>query len=146
MSQIPSLADWGHVDHADLDARWTFDTFLGKSFAEAEAMFERHALYYQEGLQSMPPVPFNFYARAFVKYITSDRAQGDSDGASSFLYLVCWLLKSNRTIMDPETEKALLGAARQISQRQEFYAADADIYGTFAERYAEIEQLAAHGT
>lgn len=48
--------------------------------------------------------------------------------------------------MNPDTEKALLGAARQISECQEFYAADPDIYGTFAERYAEIEQLAAHGT
>jgi hypothetical protein len=143
---MPSLADWGDIDHADLDAKWAFDTFLGKSFAEAEAMFESHALHYQEGLQSMPTVPFNFYARALVKYITSDRAQGDSDGASSFLYLISWLLKSNRTVMNPETEKALLGAASQISQRQEFYAADPDIYGTFAERYAEIEQLAADGS
>lgn len=144
--QIPSLADWGPIDHADLDATWAFDTFLGKSFAEAEALFEKHALYYQEGLQSMPRVPFNFYARAFVKYITSDRARGDSDGASSFLYLVSWLLRSNRAIMNPETEKELLGAASHISQRQEFYEADADTYGTFAERYAEIEQLAADRT
>lgn len=72
---IPSFADWGSIDHTDLDAKWAFDTFLGKSFAEAEAMFESHALYYQEGLQSMPRVPFNFYAPAFVKYIMSDRAE-----------------------------------------------------------------------
>lgn len=48
--------------------------------------------------------------------------------------------------MNPDTEKGLLGAARHISQRQEFYEADADIYGTFADRYAEIEQLAAGRT
>jgi hypothetical protein len=144
--QIPSLTDWGPIDHADLDAKWAFDTFRGKSFAEAEALFERHALYYQEGLQSMPRVPFNFYARAFVAYIMSDRARGDADGASSFLDLVSWLLKSNRPIMNPETEKELLGAARHVSQRQEFYEADADIYGRFAERHAEIEQLAADRT
>jgi hypothetical protein len=143
--QIPSRADWGEIDQNDLDAKWAFDTFLGKSLAEAEAMFERNALYYQEDLQSMPAVPFNFYAWAFVKYITSDRAKGDSDGASSFLYLVSWLLKSNRAIMTPETESALLAAASKIARRQEFYEADADIYGRFAERYAEIEQLAAHG-
>ena len=144
--QIPSRADWGDIDHNDLDAKWAFDTFLGKSFAEAEAMFESNALYYQEDLQSMPAVPFNFYAAALVKYITSDRAKGDSDGASSFLYLISWLLKSNRTIMTPETERTLLSAASTIAQRQDFYEADPDIYGTFTERYAEIEQLAAHGT
>src|SRR5262245_60652853 len=138
--QIPSLTHWGEIDPADLDATWAFDTFFGKSFAEAEAMFERHALYYQEGLPSMPPVPFNFYVGALVKYVTSDRARGDADGAASFLDLVAWLLKSNRTIMTPETERAMLDAARQVSQRQAFYAADADIYGMFAERYADIEQ------
>src|SRR5437773_949742 len=100
--QIPSRADWGDVDESDLDAKWAFDTFLGKSFSGAEAMFQYNALYYQEDLQSMPPVPFNFYTPALVSYITSERAQGDSDGASSFLRLVSWLLKSKRAIMNPE--------------------------------------------
>lgn len=72
--------------------------------------------------------------------------KGDSDGASSFLALVLWLLRSNRAIMTPDTEKALLAAAGAIARRQEFYEADAGIYGTFAERYAQIMQLAAIGT
>lgn len=144
--RIPSRADWSDIDQNDLDAKWAFDTFFGKSFAEAEAMFESNALYYQEDLQSMAAIPFNFYAPALVKYITSNRAKGDSDGASSFLNLVTWLLKSNRSIMTPETLRAMLAAARHIAQRQEFYEADADIYGTFTERHAEIERLAADGT
>src|SRR5512145_1265569 len=105
--QIPSRADWGEIDKNDLDAKWAFDTFLGKSFSEAEAMFQSNALYYQEDLQSMPAIPLNFYAPALIKYITSERARGDSDGASSFLRLVIWILKTNRTVLSPETERAL---------------------------------------
>jgi hypothetical protein len=144
--QIPSRADWGDIDKNDLDAKWAFDTFLGKSFTEAEAMFESNALYYQEDLQSMPAVPFNFYAPAFVKYIISERAKGDSDGASSFLRLVIWLLKSNRKILNPEMERALVSAAEHVAQRQEFYDADVSIYDNFVDLYAEIHRLAGGGT
>lgn len=144
--QIPSRADWGDVDKNDLDAKWAFDTFLGKSFTEAEAMFASNALYYQEDLQSMPAVPFNFYAPAFIKYIISERAKGDSDGASSFLHLVIWLLKSNRKILNPEMERALVSAAEHVAQRQEFYDADVSIYDNFVDLYAEIQRLAEGGT
>jgi hypothetical protein len=140
---IPSRADWGAIDENDLDAKWAFDTFLGKSFAEAEAMFQSHALHYQEDLQSMPPVPFNFYAPALIRYVTSERARGDADGGSSFLHLVSGLLKSNRPIMHPDTEQALVSAAKQVAERQEFYEADVAIYGYFADAYAEIQQLVA---
>src|SRR5262245_5666719 len=144
--QIPLRADWGDIDKNDLDAKWAFDTFLGKSFTEAEAMFESNALYYQEDLQSMPAVPFNFYAPAFIKYIISERAKGDSDGASSFLRLVIWLLKSNRKILNPEMERALVSAAEHVAQRQEFYDADVSIYDNFVDLYAEIHRLAGGGT
>jgi hypothetical protein len=139
---IPSETDWGVIDSRDLDAQWAFKTFLGKSVAEAEAMFQSNALHYQEDLQSMPAVPFNFYAPALVKYITSERAKGDSDGASSFLHLVRWLLKSNRQVMTPETERTLVKAAGHIAERQEFYEAGVDIYGKFDDLLAEIRQLA----
>jgi hypothetical protein len=143
--EIPSRDDWGPINENDLDAKWAFETFLGKSFAEAEAMFERNALYYQEDLQSMPHVPFNYYAPAFIKYVTSDRAKGDSDGASSFLGLLLWLLKSNRAVMTPQTEQALVAAAERVAGRQAFYEADPDIYGDFADLYKEILELSKHG-
>ncbi|HEU4343103.1 MAG TPA: hypothetical protein VFU31_16240 [Candidatus Binatia bacterium] len=140
--KIPSRADWGDINKDDLDAKSAFDSFLGKSFSEAEAMFQRNALYYQEELQSMPAVPFNFYAPALVKYITSEHAKGDSDGASSFLHMVSWILKSNRGILDSKTEDLLLRAARQIAKNQDYYEADVDIYGNFSEIYFEIQKLA----
>jgi hypothetical protein len=144
--QIPSRADWGDIDKNDLDAQWAFDTFLGKSFSEAEAMFAGNALYYQEDLQSMPAVPFNFYAPALIKYITFGRAKGDSDGASSFLHLVIWLLKSRRGILGAEMERALLAAAGHVARRQDFHGADISIYGNFADLDGEIQRIAESGS
>jgi hypothetical protein len=142
--QIPTREDWGQVNEADLDAKWAFDTFLGKSFAEAEAMFQENALHYQEDLQSMPRVPFNYYTPALIKYVTSERAKGDSDGASSFLRLIIWLLKSNREVISPGTEQQLLAAAAHVAERQDFYAADASIYDDFRDLYREIQELSKH--
>ncbi len=92
--KIPTISDWGRVDQDDLDAAWAFKQFSGKSFEEAEALFQSNALYYQEDLQSMPAKAFNFYAPALAAYLTSERAAGDSDGASSFLHTVIWMLET----------------------------------------------------
>lgn len=144
--KIPTSSDWGEINRDDLDADWAYKTFLGKSFDEAVAMFQENALNYQEDLQSMPAAAFNFYALALVEYITSPKAAGDSDGASSFLHMVSWMIKTQRNIISPETERLLLGAAEQVSRNQTFYEADTDIYGEFPEVYAEIEDHAKHCT
>ncbi len=139
--KIPSRDDWGDIDQNDLDAQWTFKQFFGKSFDEAEAMFQRNALYYQEDLQSMPATAFNFYAPALADYITSERASGDSDGASSFLHLVVWMFKARRAIMAPDIERLLVSASERISANQQFYEADVDIYGRFSDLYEDIQRL-----
>lgn len=139
--KIPTTADWGEIDHDDLDADWAYKTFLGKSFDEALAMFQENALYYQEDLQSMPAAVYNFYAPALVKYITSPQAAGDADGASSFLHMLSWMFKTRRNIISKDTESLLLFAAKQISQNQAYYDADVSIYGDFKDVYAVILNL-----
>lgn len=139
---IPSRADWGEIDEDDIELQWTFNEFFGKSFSEAEAMFECNALNYQEDLVPMPAVPFNFYAPALANYITSLRAKGDSDGASSYLEMVLWMFKTRNEIIYPETKEMLLEAARQVANKQEFFGACAEIYGCFADRFIEIDRYA----
>ena len=143
---IPTTTDWGEINHDDLDAEWAYRTFLGKSFDDAVAMFQDNALYYQEDLQSMPAAAFNFYAPALVEYMTSPHAAGDSDGASSFLHMVSWMLKTQRNIMSSETESLLLSAAEQVSRNQSFYDADVGIYGDFKDVYSEIQNQAKQRT
>ncbi|MDH3375677.1 MAG: hypothetical protein OEQ39_01750 [Gammaproteobacteria bacterium] len=141
--KIPTRSDWGVIEKNNLDAECAFRQFSGKSLNEAEMMFRNNALYYQEDLISMPPVAFNFYAPAFARYILSDNAEADSDGASSFLHMVLELLQSNRSLTTTKTEKMLLASAQIVASKQEFYAADTDIYGDFSELYKQIMRLTA---
>lgn len=137
--KIPTKADWGKVNHGDLDADYAYKQFFGKSYEDAIEMFKRNALHYQEDLQSMPTAAFNFYAPAFAEYITSAEAAEDSDGASSFLHMVSWMIKTDRKKIFPETEQLLLVAAENVAGNQAFYDADIDIYGKFQNIYAQIQ-------
>lgn len=138
---IPSKADWGKIDKHDLDARCAFKQFAGKSLSAAEEMFKENALYYQEDLLSMPAVAFNYYAPVFARYIISDDAQSDSDGASSYLHMIIELLHSHRQLASEATLGQLLDAAKIVSTKQDFYEADNAIYGDFSQLYQQILTL-----
>ena len=140
--KIPNKSEWGTIEKGNLDAEWAFKQFSGKSLEDAEEMFRENALYYQEDLISMPSIAFNCYAPVFAKYILSDHSESDSDGASSFLHMVIELLQANRFLATPETIEILLDAAKIVSNRQEYYDADVDIYGEFSELYKQIMLLA----
>ena len=138
---IPTRSDWGEVDPADLDAQWAFEQFLGKSFADAGELFARNALFYGEALESMPPVPFNFYARALAEYLTSTRARGDADGASSFLHRLAWILETRPEIIFADTKAELLSAAEHVAANQAFYEASVSIYKRFPDHLNRIKRL-----
>ena len=138
---IPTRSDWGEVDPGDLDAQWALEQFLGRSFADAEELFARNALYYGEALESMPPVPFNFYARALAQYLTSDTAPGDADGASSFLRILAWVLETRPEIIGAETKAKLMSAAEHVAANQAFYEASVSIYKRFPEHLNRIKRL-----
>lgn len=140
---MPSKSSWGVIDKNNLDAECAFRQFAGKSLEEAEELFRDNALHYQEDLLSMPSIAFNYYAPVFAKYVLSNDAKGDSDGASSFLHMVIELLQANRSLAAEETEQTLLAAAEIVVLRQAFYDADIDIYGDFSDLYEQIIQLAA---
>jgi len=116
--KIPNKSDWGVIEKNNLDAECAFKQFAGKSLEDAEKMFRENALYYQEDLISMPSVAFNCYAPVFSKYILSDHAESDSDGASSFLHMIIELLQANRSLATQDTVKVLLDAAIVVSNKQ----------------------------
>ena len=141
---IPTKADWGG-EPAALEAEAAFENFFGKSFEEAEAMFQANALRYQEDLIYMPAAAFNFYAPAFAAYVTSEQAEFDSDGASTFLGLVDYMLRESPGVLAASTLKLLVDAAGVVAHRPEFYDADEGIYGSFPLRYERILRLAEGG-
>jgi len=141
--RTPSKSSWGIIEKNNLDAECAFKQFAGKSLEEAEEMFRSNALHYQEDLLSMPSIAFNYYAPVFAKYVLSNNAKGDSDGASSFLHLVIELIRANRSLATEKTEQTLMAAAKIVATRQAFYDADFDIYGDFSDLFDQVIQLAA---
>ena len=91
--------------------------------------------------RSMPPVPFNFYARALAQYLTSETARGDADGASSFLRTFASILETRPHIIDPQTKARLLNSAEHVAANQAFYQASVSIYKRFPEQLNRIKRL-----
>ena len=137
---IPKKEDWGKIKDIDIERQYAFNMFIGKSIDQALEMCKLHAQSYQEELQSMPKIPFNFYAPVLANYIISSNAKGDSDGASTFLNMVAWMFETQRGIINPETEALLTSAAKAVSENQEFYEASFEIYGSFKDQYFKILQ------
>ena len=137
---VPTKSEWGHIDAIDIESQYAFDMFFGKTLDEAMNMCESAADNYQEELQSMPRIPFNFYAPVLSNYIVSEKAKKDADGASCYLSFVSWMLRTKASIIKNETRKLLINSARYVSENQEFYDATQEIYGCFKEKYAEIEK------
>ena len=137
----PNKSDWGKIKKGHLDAECAYKQFAGKSLAEAQKMFEKNALYYQEDLYYMPPIAFNYYATAFINYILSEKSKGDSDGASSFLYLTIEILKEDYLEATSEIKHSFIETAKLIANNQKYYEADIEIYGDFLDLHKQIVQL-----
>jgi len=136
---IPEEKDWGNWKD-DLDVRYAHGNFAGKSISEAIELFVEHSLHYQEDLQWMPIIPFQFYIHAYMEYIISERSKEDSDGASCYLRLIKLKLEN-----EPEQVlnifELLLPSLRAVADRQNFYDANIEIYGDFKEIFSSICRL-----
>ncbi|MBD3676087.1 MAG: hypothetical protein HUJ26_21470 [Planctomycetaceae bacterium] len=140
--RIPDRSDWGHIDPMDLDGNHALKIFFRKTFEEARSFFEQNSLCYYEDLISMPKVPFEFYAPAYVEYLKSSKGQSDSDAASCFLSMLLQVLKVDRERITGDTEKLLLETAAYIARNQKQFGAETYIYGDFSEKLDEIQRLA----
>jgi len=85
--QIPTEQDWANP-YDDLDIITAKKSFFGKNLEEAEELFVKNALCYQEDIMWMPSVPFQYYVHAYMNYLLGRQSEQDTDAASSFLSLV----------------------------------------------------------
>ena len=139
-SEVPSELDWRPKGETlVMDEACAYRNFAGKSFDEAVALFEQCALAYQEDLVYMPPACFKFYMQAYVSYLDSDAARGDSDGASCFFDVI--KLRKKDVQADEDLRTLLVQMLNQISKRQTWFDADEGIYGSFAERATSVIRL-----
>ena len=129
---IPTDDDWAHHPD-DLDAAYAKANFLGKTREQAVALFVANALNYQEDIMFMPVTCFYFYAHAYIDYLMSEDSEGDSDGASCFFGIVEGR-KDDILRGPPKLRERIRTLLRRLGDRQTWYDAEPDIYGSFSKR------------
>jgi hypothetical protein len=137
-SSIPSLEDWGRLD--DLDVKYAFNLYGGRSLVEAMPFFVRSPIERADELLFTPWKVFICYIFCFADFLTSEQSKGESDCASCFLNLVL-----QRARADPQAFREfyprLEPAIDKVAGRQRFYEASPQIYGFFSEYKRQIRAV-----
>jgi hypothetical protein len=135
---LPVESDFIDPRSRHLDDRHAVKMFLGKTLDEAEEMFRRNFLFFQEDLTYMRPVAFRFYVLAAIRYLVSAASTGDSDAASTFCHVL-----EQRFTRDPEALKPIaeiiLDTIRRVLDGFARYDCSSEIYGDVQARYRKIE-------
>jgi hypothetical protein len=129
--RVPDESDWGDWK-SDLDQSDAHRVFSGKTVQEVRHEFAMHPIERADNLRFMPPVPFQYYICAFKDFLLSSDSKGHGDAASSYLRLLEDKLTNDPAIV-MAVMPSLLPSVDSIAERQAFYEADEDIYGSFSE-------------
>ncbi|TWU40852.1 hypothetical protein [Novipirellula artificiosorum] len=128
MNTPPSEDDWRSEPWC-LDAKAAYARFSGATLADALRMIVEDAINREEDLMFMPAICFRYYLPAFLDYLASDAAKGDSDGASCVFGLIDHRLDDLST--DPVLLRKAIETIEYVGEHQEWYDADESIYGSF---------------
>jgi hypothetical protein len=123
--------------HDSLDERWACKNFLGKNVEQAELLFRENALRYQEALMWMGPVAFRYYVPAFVRYIQSEFAKGDSDSINCLHSLLSFKSEHDPKHLAPCSED-LVTACRYVIDNYGKFAPAPEIYGDLRGKYQSL--------
>ena len=134
--RLPSAVDIspGYGKEIELpDEKTAREQFFGKTLEEAEGLFRKNALHYQEALSWMGARGFQFYVRAFINYMKSEASSGDSDAVNSFVGLVGFRLE------EPAVVAPIAGELRdvcvQVLEQWGRYEVDEALYGDLRSEY-----------
>jgi hypothetical protein len=130
--RIPGAMEWSGYE-ADLDVRDAHRMMFGKRIEEVQQYFgDVHSISRADELLFMPRGAFQYYVLAFAEFVSSERARGDSDSASSFLRLL--LAREER---DPGSVSRiydeLAPVVEFVAENQPRFEAAPEIYGDFRE-------------
>jgi hypothetical protein len=125
--------------HDSLDERTACEHFLGKSLAEAEALFREASVIYQEDLMFMGASAFRFYVQAAVRYIQSEAAAGDSDIINCFAGILERRLEYEAEELRPIAAR-LASICAYILEHYERFDLAPNIYGDFRPRFQALQQ------
>lgn len=138
--KIPGLQDWqGYKD--DIDARYAFKIFFGKTLAELQPLFKRNVIERTDELRFMPVRAFQYYIFALRDYIVDEHySSDDSDCAvDCYFNLVQAKLDAAPEAILPVME-LLLPSLHFISGNVAAYKIDEEIYGSIPQRLQTLLQ------
>jgi hypothetical protein len=125
--------------HDSLDERCACDHFLGKTLREAEELFRRNSLYYQEDLIFMGPVAFRFYVEAAFRYLESADAIGDSDMVSCLASILEFRLRDEPAELAP-IAKILVSRCGCVMRHYDRFEVDPEVYGDVRGRWIALSE------
>lgn len=136
--KVPDRKDWGNtrVD-SHLDAAYRL--YAGKSVEDATPYFVSDPFQQAQALRYATQAVFDYYVFCFSEYLTKPESAGKSDMASVFMNLLVEMSEKDPQAL-AQVYRSLGPSVKAISERQEFYDADRDIYGSFLEKRRAIER------
>ncbi len=132
---IPTEADWS-TDSWGLDTLYAREHFFGKSLEEAFELFVEDALCYQEDVMFMPNACFRYYLHAYMDYLWSEQSADAADAANCFFSVVGLRAEDIRD-SEPGLRQRVEALLRRLADRQAWYGADEQNYGSFKQRAGE---------
>ncbi|UXI70352.1 hypothetical protein [Tahibacter amnicola] len=140
---IPTSEDWGEIDRDNLDLRWAYEHYLGKSCEDLRDRYlHKTAIETVDDLRWMPFRPFVYYSRCLATFLLTNplNESTEPDMASCFLDVVEERLRDCPEYIT--ANRALIREAVEfIAKNQERFDADLDIYGDFSQQAAAIFAL-----
>ena len=114
--------------HDTLDERVACEHFLGKDLNEAEGLFRKSAMTYQEDLMWMGPRAFRYYVHSALNYLQSECAAGDWEMVLFFAGILEFWLENYKDEVAPVTTSLAQGCDFIVEHWDRFdVTADSDL-------------------
>jgi len=144
---VPTDADWKEAADADqtlegLDVAHAYRTCFGRTNQEMQQRFHESVHGTAEDLCYIPRIPFQYYILGFKDFVRAAVPPYAelSDAASWFFAIVLRKLQEQPLFILPVMPD-LMPTIIHISENQQQYDADVDIYGDFRGKRDSIEAL-----
>ena len=119
-----------------LDEICAAEHFLNKTIEEAELLFRKNSIYYQEDLMWMGIKAFDYYMQSAIKYIKSDYSIEDSD----FISCMHSTIEFRKDYNDIAIAKNIsITFIDNVIDNYNKFEVDEKIYGNLLEKYKALK-------
>jgi hypothetical protein len=120
-------------DATNLDEMWSFNMLSRMSDLEAREMLKVNPSTFTEALSHAKGVLFLSFLQLLLDFLLEHESEDNFAAAAAFMDLIA--TQTELRSAEPSLRMRLHAGARRIADRQQFYGADKDIYGDFADSY-----------